>query len=305
MDWRSFFTFSKGERRALLFIVCGILLYVMAQYFLDKTSPKFEEQPIVSTEIDDFFEGLEAKESYSTDKYNSYNKERKPSVELFTFNPNIADSIELLRLGLPVYVIRNVLKYRHAGGRFKTPDAFAKVYGLSSAKFQELKPYIVIPEKQVVHKDTTHTLADSLPTNALSYISQEKYAFGTKVNAATADTTELKKIPGIGRTIARNLVRYRNRLGGFYSLSQLLEVEYFKPELLEWFVLDTIEIVKMPINKAGIDKLRNHPYINFFQAKAIIEYRKERGEITDLSQLSLMEEFTDSDLERLKYYIVY
>lgn len=304
MDWRAFFSFSKGERRALLLIVCCVLLFVMEQYFSDNSSQPSEEQLVSTTEIDEFFEELHPQKSYTLNSRNSYLKKEKPLVELFAFNPNIADSIELLRLGLPTYVVRNTLKYRRAGGRFKTPDSFAKIYGLSPAKFKELEPYIVIPE-QVLHKDTVRAEADTQTVKASPYLPIEKYAYGTKVDAAIADTTELKKIPGIGRTIARNIVMYRNKLGGFYTLSQLLEVEYFKPELLEWFVLDNVETKKININKAGIDKLRHHPYINFYQAKAIIEYRKERGKITDLSQLSLMDEFSDSDLERLKYYIAY
>ena len=39
-----------------------------------------------------------------------------------------------------------------------------------------------------------------------------------------ADTAELKKIPGIGSGIARLIVNYRQRLGGFYQIEQLQEI---------------------------------------------------------------------------------
>ena len=113
----------------------------------------------------------------------------------------------------------------------------------------------------------------------------------------------LKKIPGIGSGIAKAIVGYRNRLGGFYSLSQLEEIDYVTPELLKWFKLEEGTIRKMYINRWGLDKLRSHPYLNFYQAKVIIEHRRKRGEIKSLSQLSLYEEFTEKDLIRLSAYV--
>ena len=59
---------------------------------------------------------------------------------LAPFDPNLADSIELSRLGLSKFVVRNILKYRLKGGRFTTPESLARIYGLTEEKFLELKP---------------------------------------------------------------------------------------------------------------------------------------------------------------------
>ena len=115
-------------------------------------------------------------------------------------------------------------------------------------------------------------------------------------------TTEMMKIPGIGSGIAKAIVAYRNRLGGFYTLEQLQEASHVTPEMMKWFDLKEPPIRKIPINKVGLDRLRAHPYLNFYQAKVIVEHRKKRGEIKSLSQLSLYEEFTEKDLERLAVY---
>ena len=56
------------------------------------------------------------------------------------------------------------------------------------------------------------------------YTQTEKYAPGTLVELNTADTTILKKVPGIGSTFARRIIKYRELLGGFYDVSQLAEV---------------------------------------------------------------------------------
>ena len=135
------------------------------------------------------------------------------------------------------------------------------------------------------------------------YVKAFKYPEGTLVDLNSADTVELKKIPGIGSGIASSIVKYRERLGGFYSLSQLEEVKYVTPDLLKWFKLENDSVRKVEINKAGIDKLRVHPYLNFYQAKVIIEHRRKKGPIKSLSQLALYEEFTEKDLNRLSAYI--
>ena len=248
-----------------------------------------------------------------TQKYNekqkSFTKKERiqedVSIVLTPFDPNLADSIEFLRLGLPSYVIKNVIKYRQKGGRFSTPESFARIYGLTEAKFKELQPYIYISE-EFIKKPNRKKSAQERPKREEKVDSLQKpfkYPEGTLVDVNTADTTELKKIPGIGGGIACRIVAYRNRLGGFYTLDQLNEVEFVTADLLKWFKLEGDSVRKLPINRVGLDKLRAHPYINFYQAKIIVEYRRKKGEIKSLSQLALYEEFTEKDFKRLSAYI--
>ena len=244
------------------------------------------------------FEQEVRKKPYVPKKQVHETKEESP-IQLFSFDPNKADSIELSSLGLPSYVVRNVLKYREKGGRFRTADSFSKIYGLTEKQFNTLKPYIRIAQTDTPKKEKMDTMvAVVIPERKVF-----KYPEGTLVDVNVADTTELKKIPGIGSGIAKAIVAYRNRLGGFYSLSQLEEIDYVTPELLKWFKLEGGTIRKLDINRWGLDKLRSHPYLNFYQAKVIIEHRRKRGKIKSLSQLSLYEEFTEKDLIRLSAYV--
>ena len=147
------------------------------------------------------------------------------------------------------------------------------------------------------------TLRQKVFSPKKEYVKAFKYPEGTLVEVNSADTTELKKIPGIGSGIAGGIVRYRERLGGFYALSQLEEVKHVTPELLKWFKLENVSSRKLEINKASLDRLRAHPYLTFYQAKVIVEHRRKKGQIKSLSQLALYEEFTEKDLERLSAYI--
>ena len=176
-------------------------------------------------------------------------------------------------------------------------------------KYQKKDSFPKRKNYQEVYRDNVHKTkrSDTVGQRDLApkkeYAKAFKYPEGTLVDVNLADTVELKKIPGIGSGIAGSIVRYRERLGGFYSLSQLEEVKYVTPDLLKWFKLENDSVRKVEINKAGIDQLRAHPYLNFYQAKVIIEHRRKKGQIKSLSQLALYEEFTEKDLNRLSAYV--
>lgn len=299
--WKDFFYYSKSERRAVFALSFLIVCLLVAILLAPEKGTVIVEEPLAENvrtetdkvEADSFQRVVEHREKKAVIK-----KTEAPSrkVVLAPFDPNLADSIELLDLGLSPYVARNVLRYREKGGRFRTPESFARIYGLTEEQFETLRPYIRISESFRQKTDTsTYVRRD---TFAVVY----KYPKGTLVDVGVADTTELKKIPGIGSGISKAIVGYRNRLGGFYSLEQLREVRFVTPEMMEWFKLDSISIRPLPVNRAGLDRLRNHPYLNFYQAKVILEHRKKHGEIKSLSQLSLYEEFTEKDLKRLSAY---
>ena len=299
--WKDFFYYSKSERRAVFALSFLIVCLLVAILLAPEKETVIVEEPLAENvrtetdkvEADSFQRVVEHREKKAVIK-----KTEAPSrkVVLAPFDPNLADSIELLDLGLSPYVARNVLRYREKGGRFRTPESFARIYGLTEDQFETLRPYIRISESFRQKTDTsTYVRRD---TFAVVY----KYPKGTLVDVGVADTTELKKIPGIGSGISKAIVGYRNRLGGFYSLEQLREVRFVTPEMMEWFKLDSISIRQLPVNRAGLDRLRNHPYLNFYQAKVILEHRKKHGEIKSLSQLSLYEEFTEKDLKRLSAY---
>ena len=119
-----------------------------------------------------------------------------------------------------------------------------------------------------------------------------------------ADSTELVRLPGIGAATAMKLIRYRERLGGYTEITQLAEIEGLPDSLMKWFIItDTIPLTKIQVNRATLAELRRHPYIDFYQARAIVEFRKERGAIKSPEQLSFLEEFTAQDLIRLKPYL--
>lgn len=299
--WKDFFYYSQSERRAVYALCIGIALLLVAIWMVPDTSKSLlAETPGVDSVALKSFEKEVQSKSYSKREKKRFVAEEIP-MSLTAFDPNMADSIELSRLGLPVYVVRNILKYRQKGGRFKTTESFSRIYGLEPDLFERLKPYIRIAEPKVAEAIKVDTVVIREVVEKKTF----KYPEGTLVDVNGADTAKLKKIPGIGSGIAKAIVSYRTRLGGFYALEQLTEIEYMTPALMKWFKLEEPVVRPLKVNEVGLETLRSHPYLNFYQAKVIVEHRRKKGKLKSLSQLSLYEEFTEKDLERLSAYLTF
>ena len=152
----------------------------------------------------------------------------------------------------------------------------------------------------------TYTVRQNVSFDTVKRISRfpQKTAPLQPIDLNAADSLTLVSLPGIGAYYASRILSYRNRLGGFVSTNQLIEIEGLPDSLIKWFVLpDTIPVSRICVNDESLTSLRRHPYLNFYQARAIIEFRRERGKIKGPEQLSLLEEFTEQDLERLRPYL--
>lgn len=104
-----------------------------------------------------------------------------------------------------------------------------------------------------------------------------------KIELNTSDTTELKKVYGIGSYYSGKIVRYRERLGGFYSVEQLKEIrmregtyERIAPQLKA----DTSLIRKINLDTIGFKDLLRHPYFDYEQTKRVFRLRKRNKHIT-------------------------
>ena len=121
-----------------------------------------------------------------------------------------------------------------------------------------------------------------------------------------ADTAQLRKVPGIGSHFARKIVEYRERLGGYYRVQQLLEIEDFPETAVGFFIIpDETELRKININRLSLNELKKHPYLNFYQARQIVDFRRLHGRLDNLQQLSLSRDFPPEAIERLEPYVEY
>ena len=292
---REFFYLQKSDRKVILTLLV-VIVSVFTMIFLtggDSTESTTQQKDSSQSR---------------TNKNYIYDSYTPKKVERFTFDPNTADSTQLLRLGLQDWQVRNIYKYRAAGGIYRKPLDFAKLYGLTVKQYRELEPYIRIsndylPASTLVNEKESYTRKET--KDSVTYQRPSKIKETEHIVLNTADTTSLMTIPGIGPYYARKIIQYGNRLGGYVSVDQLDEIDDFPTEAKKYLVISNPSPKKLNVNQLSLNELKRHPYINFFQAKAITDYRRLHGSIHSLNELRLLKDFSPEVIKRLTPYVAY
>ena len=202
------------------------------------------------------------------------------------------------------------------GGQNDTTNALVSVDSIDSLKTSKhyrdsfhRKPYrerTVYVRTKVIYRDTAyqrgHSLSDAEHDSVEAHY-QPKIKRGEHVVLNTADTTALKTVPGIGPYFARKVVEYGERLGGYVSVDQLDEIEDFPLDAKDYLTIVNPSPRRLNVNKLSLNDLKRHPYINFFQARAITDYRRLHGPLKSLDDLRLSKDFPQEAIDRLKPYV--
>lgn len=308
---KEFFYLQRDDRRAVLTLLALAVVALSLIFWLgESSSPPPTAKETNSRE--------EVNREYANGRTNSaekYYRVEEVKAERFPFDPNTADSTQLLRLGLAPWQVRSIYRYRAKGGIFRQPSDFARLYGLTRKQYRELRPYIRISPDYLPAADyyaprRTGNNARSVDSSATkapryTYTARHKLRPGEHIAINSADTTQLQKIPGIGSAYARMIIRYRERLGGFITMAQVLESGPVPESALRYITIDATQVRKLNINKLSLNQLRRHPYINFYQAKAICEYRRLHGPLHSLEELRFSPDFPPAQIERLQPYVTF
>lgn len=292
-----FFYLQKSDRRTIILLLCVIVAAVVVMKTVDDGST--EEAALTQLETD-----KQEHRQRQQPRSHAYYQTEERKAELFPFDPNSADSTQLLRLGLQPWQVRNIYKYRAAGGVYRQPRDFARLYGLTIKQFRRLEPYIRIKEEDMPAERYFYKYEPIEERDTMKY--PIKLQAEERIVLNRADTAQLRKVPGIGPYFARKIVEYRERLGGYYRVQQLLEIEDFPETAVDFFIIpDDTQLRKLNINRLSLNELKRHPYLNFYQARAIVDYRRLHGTIQSLDQLSLLRDFPREAIERLTPYVEY
>ena len=285
---------------SIIILVC--LIAIAAFLIGKKVGSKEDYTEVVPEDTAAFQSNWGRGERHSASRAHIYYNVEEQKAERFAFDPNTADSTQLLRLGLRPFIVRNIYKYRAKGGKFRKPEDFARMYGLGKEEYKSLEPYIKISsDYQPASSLISETEKSSTPKDALRY--PVKLSVGEHIALNTADTTMLKRVPGIGSGYARAIVNYRNRLGGYVDVNQLLDIKGVPPEALQYIVLGNSDVKKLDVNHLSLNQLKQHPYLNFYQARALVESRRLHGPLRSAADLRLISDFTEADIKRLIPYL--
>jgi len=305
-----FVYFSKSDRYATIFIVVVAVALIVAFYGIGSTQTTAGAGDSIALPGDSrraYDDGHRRGEGY----YRRYDYGSRPNRkwvydeqtatphELFAFDPNTADSTQLLRLGLQPWTVRSIYRFRRKGGTFRVPSDLARVPSLSLRQYRELEPYIRIADDyQPASKHIPQE--DIYGIDSIYHI--EKLKVGENISLNSSDTSLLKRVPGIGSYFAGKIVEYRDKLGGYYDVRQLMEIDGFPKTALPYFNLEDKAIAKLRVNRLSLKQLDRHPYVNFYQARAITDYRRLKGKLHSMDDLRAVPDFSPVDMERLSHY---
>lgn len=338
MKFKDIFYLQKKDRQALLTLLAIMIVCVSLTFLIQE---KQEDAPVTSqldsTNSNQEKDASSAKIHHASKSHPLYSKEEGMVHELFPFDPNTASAEDFERLGLESWQARSIIRFREKGGIFSRPSDFARVYGITKRTYEVLLPFIQIAddykpaadfygkegygrsrrrytpyynnrEERYRRYDQDNASSegkaeDKTETKVYSY--PHKLRANEHIEINGADTTLLMKIPGIGSYYASRIVRYRERLGGFASSQQLEEIDGLPESAIAYIKIDNQQIRKMNLNKLTLNQLKKHPYLNFYQAKEICDYRRLKGPLHSIEDLKLLKDFPPDEIDRLKPYICF
>lgn len=234
-------------------------------------------------------------------------KQKRVTLDLKTFNPNTADSISLIKLGLRSYGVSNLIKYRRTGARLNTCEDLKRIYGISERDIERILPYCEIPKPAPRVKRKTYK-KKSFQKKSYDESPSKKYAQRQKpnninINEATAE--DLQAIRGIGPILSQRIVKFRNSLGGFRSIEQLYDVYGLDREVIDKNL--SIINLKYSPSKVSINgefkSLIRVDGLQRAQVNAILAYRKQHGDFTDLNQLNNLKSLPPELIDRIRPYL--
>jgi len=246
------------------------------------------------------------------------NNKHFPAPVLFEFDPNTVSRDSLLALGLNERQAATLINYRESGAIFKEAEDFRKVYGISGSMQDSLVPYILIRDPGKEQESVPGRKKSAAKEPVKDQVSQRDKAKAEAVAVVvdafkpieinSADSCLLMTIPGIGKVLGPRIVKYRNLLGGFRSVSQLEEVYGIDKALLDniskYIRTDSMLIRTIDLNRAGYVELIRHPYISRKNTEDILSYRRLEGYIPSLGLLVRNNILSDSLLKELGPYLV-
>ena len=294
---KEFFYFPKSDRRAMIFLLAVVVLSAVVVGIMDKGGMSSQLARTDSLTADSSIRKAAVHRGVQY-IYNVETVRRKLSA----FDPNTADSTLLLSLGLQPWQVRSIYRYRAKGGIYRQPSDFARLYGLTVKQYKELLPYIHISDEYKPAAEV-YGRTDAVRSGRDTLRYPVKLQPGQYVTLDDADTASLRKVPGIGRYYASRIVRYRNDLGGYVSVAQLSEIEGIPEAALSYFRVTGGAVRKLNLNRLTLNELKHHPYINFYQARRIIDYRRLKGPLHSIDDLRLLKDFSQRDIERLRPYV--
>lgn len=287
--------FSRSEANGtLVLIVLLILFAILPRLYLNGLAPSGTIPP--DPEILNLWSAELKAATLRPEKIGNTEQTSVTPRELFTFDPNQVSKTQLITLGFSDRSATNLIRYRESGGGFRVKSDLNKIYGVSEAYLTEIWKFIDLPETIA----TPPAEKEPITGKATSGSSDLKL----EINTVSAE--ELQQIRGIGPVLSERIVKFRDRLGGFYASEQLGEVYGLSPEVLSTLkeaIFIRNEVKKINLNTDSASHLYSHPYIDYKLAGTIVNYRTQHGKFEYVEDLRAIKIISDSLYQKIYPYL--
>jgi competence ComEA-like helix-hairpin-helix protein len=270
MKYEDPFVISKRSKRGLLVLILaslGLIFFPRVYMFF-----QMKEAFVINSEQIAEFERTHKKfkkRNYS----NYYSKKKKYKAPDSKFNPNNYSLSDWMNLGLSEKQSVVVLKFTSRG--IYSEEDLKRIFVIPDVLFELIRDSVVYSER-----------FQNSP-NQESFKKQAKQI--TLINLNTADTTEFMKIYGIGAFYAKQIIRYREKLGGYLTKEQLFEVWKMTTEaydkIKDHVFISEKDVKRININSVTIEELKVHPYLKWNQANSIVKMRIQRNGFKNIEEL--------------------
>lgn len=207
------------------------------------------------------------------------------TAELVPFTLDTVTTEYLCGVGFSHREASLVIRYRDMIGGYRCFEEFEECYGVDSIMATRLKEYIIFPE-----------VGAARPASVI---------YPIEINSA--DSTTLRKVVGIGARSVTAILRYRELLGGYYSPTQISELEVVTTDnfrkILPQIWCDSTKIQKININFASPNELMTHPYLSSRMLKRLIKQRELKGGWSTIEEMIEDKIFTEDEAARIAPYL--
>ena len=187
----------------------------------------------------------------------------------------------LASLGFSVRQAEAIVRYRDLYEGLRDEAGFRACYMIADSVADLLLPYVIFPKPEPVRSGL--------------------------IELNGADSATLRSVVGIGEKSVMAIIRYRERLGGFYSVDQLAEVPQVTESNFERIVkqiyCDSFKIRKIDINFAPPSTLKGHPYLPPAVFRKLFSKRQLKGGWSTVEELVEEHILTPREAERLAPYL--
>lgn len=293
---KNYFNFTKSQKVGVIVIACIILLQIV---YLNLGRIRTIPNPIVLDDTEYVFNNNQ------NDFNNNLKFNKTKTISYKKFNPNKFKQSDWIEFGFSEKQAKSIVNYKNKIKGFKTKQDLKKVYVISDKKYKELEPFIDIP----INNNESNSLQNQkyISSGDKKESAHKKFEIIADINVS--DVNELTKIVGIGEYTANNIIKFREKVGGFHSINQLKEVYGISDDnfnlIKQQVSVDKSKIIKLNVNQMSIQQLKKHPYISWNVAQSIIEERL-KGKLNSLQFLVDKNELlTQKELLNLLPYINY